>query len=278
MKLRFVGALVLAVMACEPVQSDERTLTGREAQALMGFVASLDDAQADAYVTAHMGQLTRALASLDMTSEDDRIVVRYLGRIIVRGGCSAKLAVPSLRKPLSQLKDDSVPLGDLRLYPPTSTYGSLTSVVEELEARPACPQSHAGGGDLNADVQSLHHLIEQARTANDRAIHMRQLVDRLSKAEPDEVEKLNDSSVALIAEMLRLDGDVGRFYAGLGLSAVSCRAKSALPDLRLALSEAAPVWSDSEWIAISPAVSPYEEIQRAIARIESDRPCSVSGG
>lgn len=219
-KLRFVGALVLAVMACQPVQSDERSLTGREAQ----------------------------------------------------------LAVPSLRKPLSQLKDDSVPLGHLRLYPPTSTYGSLTSAVEELEARPASPQSHAGGGDLNADVQSAHQLIVQSRTSSNRANHMRQLVDRLSKAEPDEVEKLNDFSVALIAEILRRDGEVGRFYGGLGLSAVSCRAKSALPDLRLALSEATPVGSDSDWITISPAVSPYEEIQHAIAKIESDRPCSVSGG
>ncbi|WP_312316795.1 hypothetical protein [Stenotrophomonas sp.] len=135
--------------------------------------------------------------------------------------------------------------------------------------------SMAGGRDLNADVQSAHQLIEQSRTANDRANHMRQLVERLSKAGPDEVDKLNDASVALVAEMLKRDGEIGRFYGGLGLSAVSCRAKSALPDLRLALSEAAPVGSEVDWITVSPAVSPYEEIQRAIAKIEADRPCSV---
>ena len=72
--------------------------------------------------------------------------------------------------------------------------------------------------------------------------------------------------------------EVGRFYGGLGLSAVSCRAKSALPDLRLDLSEATPVGSGSDWITIPPAVSPYEEIRWAIAQIESDRPCSASGG
>lgn len=135
---RFVCALVIALMTSQPVQSAESALTGREAEAMFGFVFSLDDAQADAYVRTHMGQLSRALSSLDMASEGDQITVRYLARIIARRGCSSKLAIASLRKPLSQLKDDSVLVGVLPFYPPTSTFGSLTSVLRELEARPEC--------------------------------------------------------------------------------------------------------------------------------------------
>lgn len=141
MRVKILCAFALCLMTAASARSAEALLPPREAQAILRFVATLDDAKAEAYVRSHIGQLGRVMSSLDMSSEDDRITVRYLGQIIVRGGCSARLAIPVIRSSLSKLKDDSVPLGEISLYPPTSTYGSLQSVLEEVEARPECPPS-----------------------------------------------------------------------------------------------------------------------------------------
>lgn len=127
--------------------------------------------------------------------------------------------------------------------------------------------------NVNQEIHSAHQRILEAKNESERVTEMRGLVDMLSRADQGKVELVDDESVDRVAMLLETDGDVGRFYGAKALSAIACRARSALPALRKALTQSDPIRSDFEPMVLSPSVSPYEEIERAIARIEHARPC-----
>lgn len=122
--------------------------------------------------------------------------------------------------------------------------------------------------NVNQEIHTAHQRILEAKNENERVTEMRSLVDMLSRLDQDQVGALDDDSVNRVAVLLETDGDVGRFYGAKALSSIACRASGALPALRKALMQAEPIRSDFEPLVLSPAISPYEEIERAIARIE----------
>jgi hypothetical protein len=127
--------------------------------------------------------------------------------------------------------------------------------------------------DVNQDIRVAHQSILEARSESARAAEMHGLVRMLTGFDQDHVLRVDDESVDRLAMLLETDGDVGRFYGALALSAVACRARNALPALREALAQSEPIRSDFEPLVLSPSVSPQEELEGAIAAIETTRPC-----
>ena len=136
---RVLSMIVLACAFSSSACSEGFRLEFKESLAMMHYVASLDEAHAETYVRAHVGPISRMLVDLDMSSDVGRETARNVGGILVRGGCASKAALPAIEETLAKLTDDSVPLaGDLRMFPPTSTYGSLESLLSTLDKRPDC--------------------------------------------------------------------------------------------------------------------------------------------
>lgn len=126
---------------------------------------------------------------------------------------------------------------------------------------------------IDADIRSAYQEAIESPDANARSGVMRALVQRLVAAPAEELRVVNEDSVDLLAGLLEMNGDVGRFYGAQALSAVSCSSKSALPSLRRALAQKAPLEAKVGLVSISPSVSPYDELKRAIAMIEVATPC-----
>lgn len=128
--------------------------------------------------------------------------------------------------------------------------------------------------NINQDIHLAHQRVIDAKNEDERVIEMRKLVSMLSDSSRHNVALIDDEAVGKIAALLETNGDVGRFYGARALSAIACRASVALPALQRALSQASPVESDFYPLILSPSVSPYEEIERAIMRIELAKTCS----
>jgi hypothetical protein len=127
--------------------------------------------------------------------------------------------------------------------------------------------------NINQEIHSAHLRILAAKSESERVVEMRGLIEMLSRADQGKVELVDDESVDRVAMLLKTDGNVGRFYGAKALSAIACRAHSALPALRESLVQSEPIRSDFEPMVLSPSVSPYEELEKAIARIERARAC-----
>ncbi len=121
-------------------------------------------------------------------------------------------------------------------------------------------------------VQQVSELKAQPN-ADRRALGMRALLECLSSLGKRQIDESSPSSVQEIASLLRVDGDVGRFYASRMLVILGCRSRPALPLLHDALDKTAPIESNLGPMVLSPAVSPHEEVARAIRAIETAHPC-----
>ena len=131
--------------------------------------------------------------------------------------------------------------------------------------------------NANQEVHAVHQRLLAARTEAERVAQMRSLLGALSKLNQDQVAALSDASVDEVAALLNTDGELGRYYGGRALAAIACRAHAALPALRKALSEAEPIRSDFEGIALVPPASPYAEVEKAIMKIEHAEACGHPG-
>lgn len=136
------------------------------------------------------------------------------------------------------------------------------------------------GCDLDVGhVDVDRHVVQQVRelkaqpNADQRALAMRALLECLSSLGKRQFDEASPSSVREIASLLEMDGDVGRFYASRMLAMLGCRARPVLPLLHDALDKTAPIESNLGPMVLSPAVSPREEVARAIRAIETSHPC-----
>ena len=135
------------------------------------------------------------------------------------------------------------------------------------------PAGAAGEDDLNADVLVAYQRIVDSPSSSERADDMRALANLLASTQAEGRRDVDDESIRRLSDLLDIDGDTGRFYGAKTLSAVSCSAKSALPKLRDALSKTTPLGPASGLVDIAPSLSPYYEIERAIAKIEGSLSC-----
>lgn len=136
------------------------------------------------------------------------------------------------------------------------------------------------GCDLDVGhVDVDRHVIQWVRelkaqpNADRRALAMRALLECLSSLGKRQIDEASPSSVQEIASLLRVDGDVGRFYASRMLAILGCRSRPVLPLLHDALDKTASIESNLGPMVLSPAVSPREEVARAIKAIETAHPC-----
>jgi len=127
--------------------------------------------------------------------------------------------------------------------------------------------------DLNRDVVQQVLGLKAQPNADRRALAMRALLECLSSLGKRQLDTASPSSVQEIASLLKVDGDVGRFYASRMLAMLGCRARPVLPLLHDALDKTAPIESNLGPMVLSPAVSPREEVARAIRAIETAHPC-----
>lgn len=127
--------------------------------------------------------------------------------------------------------------------------------------------------DVNRDVVQQVRGLKAQPNADRRALAMRALFECLSSLGKRQLDTASPSSVQEIASLLKVDGDVGRFYASRMLAMLGCRARPVLPLLHDALDKTAPIESNLGPMVLSPAVSPREEVARAIRAIETAHPC-----
>lgn len=127
--------------------------------------------------------------------------------------------------------------------------------------------------DVNRDVVQQVRGLKAQPNADRRALAMRALFECLSSLGKRQLDTASPSSVQEIASLLKVDGDVGRFYASRMLAMLGCRARPVLPLLHDALDKMAPIESNLGPMVLSPAVSPREEVARAIRAIETAHPC-----
>lgn len=133
--------------------------------------------------------------------------------------------------------------------------------------------AHVDLMDVNRRVALSVRELKAQPNADRRALAMRDLLGCLSSLGKRQLDEASPSSVQEIASLLRVDGDVGRFYAAGMLAILGCRARSVLPLLHDALDKTAPIESNLGPMVLSPAVSPREEVARAIRAIETAHPC-----
>lgn len=134
----------------------------------------------------------------------------------------------------------------------------------------------AGGEeDVNRSITSSVHEIKAQPTADGRALGMIALFERLSGLGKDKVSEVNNSTVHEIASLLDVDGDVGRFYASKALAVLGCRSRVALPLLHDAIKKTEPIESNLGPMVLAPAVSPREEVEKAIKAIEGTSTCEL---
>lgn len=138
------------------------------------------------------------------------------------------------------------------------------------------------GCDLDVGhVDVDRHVVKRVRelkaqpNADRRALAMRALLECLSSLGKRQIDEASPSSVQEIASLLRVDGDVGRFYASRMLAILGCGSRPVLPLLHDALDKTASIESNLGPMVLSPAVSPREEVARAIKAIETAHPCST---
>jgi len=127
--------------------------------------------------------------------------------------------------------------------------------------------------DVNRDVVQQVRELKAQPNADRRALAMRSLLECLSSLGKRQLDTASPSGVQEIASLLKVDGDVGRFYASRMLAMLGCRARPVLPLLHDALDKTAPIESNLGPMVLSPAVSPREEVARAIRAIETAHPC-----
>lgn len=127
--------------------------------------------------------------------------------------------------------------------------------------------------DVNRDVVQRVRELKAQPNADQRALAIRALLECLSSLGKRQLDTASPSSVQEIASLLKVDGDVGRFYASKMLAILGCRARPVLPLLHDALDKTAPIESNLGPMVLSPAVSPREEVARAIRAIETAHPC-----
>ena len=138
--------------------------------------------------------------------------------------------------------------------------------------------SVGGGQDVNRSVTSSVHEIKAQPTADGRALGMSALFEYLSGLRKEEVNEVNSSTVREIASLLDVDGDVGRFYASKTLAVLGCHSRVALPLLHDAIKKTEPIESNLGPLVLAPAVSPREEIEKAIKAIEGTSTCELPPG
>jgi hypothetical protein len=136
------------------------------------------------------------------------------------------------------------------------------------------------GCDLDVGhVDVDRHVVQRVRelkaqpNADRRALGMSALLECLSSLGERQLDEASSSSAQEIASLLRVDGDVGRFYASRMLAILGCRSRPVLPLLHDALDKTAPIESNLGPMVLSPAVSPHDEVARAIKAIEATDPC-----
>ncbi len=135
----------------------------------------------------------------------------------------------------------------------------------------------AGGGqDVNRSVTSSVHEIKAQPTADGRALGMSSLFEYLSGLGKEEVNEVNSSTVREIASLLDVDGDVGRFYASKTLAVLGCHSRVALLFSMMQLKRQNPL-SPTGTLVLAPAVSPREEIEKAIKAIEGHQRANCLG-
>lgn len=225
-------------------------------------------------------QPIEALVAMVSAGTDDQ--VRAAAHVLALLGRSATSALPALEQRRVLL--DAARTG-VR-YPPDTgdgeqlfevgpSAGPLASVLSAIGAiRLATDCDDAATPvttDVNEAVRAAHGKIVASKDTDTRALEMRALVTMLSGLRADEAARISEASVDRLIAMLAIDGDVGAFYGARALSAVACEAQHVLPRLRQALETLEPVRSDFGALVISPAVSPAEEVQVAIRKIEQCR-------
>lgn len=267
---------MLGLCLLTPARAEDESFSYMDSRRMMNALAQLDEAGADAYVSRHVAQLSRVLPQLDMGWELDRATAQQVAQILVRGGCSSRAALPALKEVLAKLPDDSVPIGDIALYPPTSVYGSIHSVVNELEARTACPlvvdaRAKAEAGDSNSRLDALYREVIAAEGRRSQA--MQKLVRVVAGFSPEEVSSLSDESVDRLSRLLETDDEAIAYDGARALGAIACRAGSALPALRAALVKGRPIESDFGDLILAPSASDAYQLQQAITKIEAAPAC-----
>lgn len=131
-----------------------------------------------------------------------------------------------------------------------------------------------GHVDVDRDVVKRVRELKAQPNGDRRALVMSALLECLSSLGKRQIDEASPSSVQEIASLLKVDGDVGRFYASRMLAILGCRSRPVLPLLHDALDKMAFIESKLGPMVLSPAVSPREEVARAIRVIETAHPCS----
>ncbi len=195
-------------------------------------------------------------------------VIRYGADSRMRSGsiraavCVALAVGLGLVGPVSAISDD----GDGH---ETGLGSASTLAIHEEKGCGA----HVDLMDVNRRVALSVRELKAQPNADRRALAMRALLECLSSLEKRQLDEASLSSVREIASLLEMDGDVGRFYASRMLAMLGCRARPVLPLLHDALDKTAPIESNLGPMVLSPAVSPREEVARAIRAIETSHPC-----
>ncbi len=267
---------ILGLCLLTPAHAEDEPFSYMDSRRMMNALAQLDEAGADAYVSPHVARLSRVLPQLDMDWELDRATAQQVAEILVRGGCSSRAALPALKELLAKLPDDSVPIGEIALYPPTSVYGSIRWTVNELEGRTACAlvvdaRAEVEAGDPNSRLDALYREVITAEGRRGQA--MQKLVRAVSGFSPEEVSALSDESVDRLSRLLELDDEAIAYDGARALGAIACRAGGALPSLRAALLKARPIESDFGELILAPSASDAYQLQQAITRIEAAPAC-----
>ncbi|TFZ42359.1 hypothetical protein E5C33_20055 [Stenotrophomonas maltophilia] len=133
--------------------------------------------------------------------------------------------------------------------------------------------AHADHVDVNRDVVLSVRELKAQSNVDRRALAMMALLECLSNLGASQLDEVGPSSVQEIASLLEVDGDVGRFYASKMLAILACRSRPVLPLLHEALDKTEPIEANLGPMVLSPAVSPREEVARAIREIEAAQPC-----
>lgn len=131
-----------------------------------------------------------------------------------------------------------------------------------------------GHVDVDRDVVKRVRELKAQPNGDRRALVMSALLECLSSLGKRQIDEASPSSVQEIASLLKVDGDVGRFYASRMLAILGCRSRPVLPLLHDALDKMPFIESKLGPMVLSPAVSPREEVARAIRVIETAHPCS----